>query len=324
MRPLTVLVLADPEDPRMRHLVPPPSGVEFFVGESVERLNRAAREAEAILAWWSGSETLEAALAKAPRVRWVHSSAAGVDRLLSPALAKALSSRDIVLTNSRGVFSGALAEFALGAILFFAKDFARMRRAQAGRRWDPFEVETLGGKTLGVLGYGNIGRASARLARAAGMNVLALRRVPKPLPDDPARAEVLASKLDVVRRSDYLLVAAPLTEETRHMVGEAELAAMKPSLVLINVGRGALVDEAALTSALTRGLLRGAALDVFETEPLPREHPLYGMENVLLSPHCADRTATWLDEAMTCFLDNVGRYQAGEPLCNVVDLELGY
>jgi phosphoglycerate dehydrogenase-like enzyme len=320
MNPLTVLVLADPKDPRMRHLAEPPPGVSFVIGERLEQLGSAPREARAVLSWWGSHDTLDEVLTHAPHVRWVHSSAAGVDRLLSPTLLRS----GVVLTNSRGVFSPALAEFTMGAILFFAKDFARMRRAQASRRWDPFEVEVLSRKTLGVLGYGDIGRAAGRLARAAGMSVVAHRRRPEPVPDDPAAAEVLADKLDVVRRADYLLVAAPLTDETRHLVGPRELSAMKPSAVLINVGRGALVDEPALVDALSHKRIRGAALDVFEKEPLPEDHPLYGMDHVLLAPHCADRTATWLDEAMACFLDNVRRYQRGEELKNLVDLRRGY
>src|SRR5262249_28019807 len=154
MMPLTVAVLADLSEPRMRRLEPPPEGVTFVVGERAEAFAAAAREAEALLAWWTDREALEAALRACPRVRWVHSVSAGVDRLLSPMFRE----RALALTNSRGVFSGALAEFALGAVLFFAKDFARMRRSQAAHTWDPFLVETLPGKTFGVLGYGDIGR----------------------------------------------------------------------------------------------------------------------------------------------------------------------
>ena len=318
MEPLTVLVLGDPADPRMRHLDPAPAGVRFVVGRDADALAANAPSAQAILAWWGSRDRLDPLLALSPRARWIHSSAAGVDRLLSPAV----RAHPATLTNSRGVFSRALAEFALGAILFFARDLARMRRAQREARWDPFEVELIAGRTVGVLGYGDIGRATARLLGACGMEVIAHRRRAAPQRAD-AHAE-LTSRESLLARADYLVVSLPLTAETRHAVDAAALAALRPGAVVINVGRGALIDEAALCAALAGGRLRGAALDVFEQEPLPASSPLWAMENVLLSPHTADRTATWLDEAMRCFLDNLERFRRGDPLANVVDKTLGY
>lgn len=320
MDPLTVLVIADPADPRMRLLELAPPGVTFVVAAHAEELLTRAPHAEAVLCWWCGREELDRVLEGAPRLRWVHSAAAGLDRLISPTLAAS----SVTLTNSRGVFSRALAEFVLASVLFFAKDIPRMRRAQAAGRWEPFEVETLPGRTLGVVGYGDIGRAAASLAHAAGMRIVAMRRRPELLRGDPLVAEVAGSAREVCARAEYVVLAAPLTPETLHMIGPGELEAMGPRGVLINVGRGALVDEPALIEALRSGRIRGAALDVFETEPLPAGHPFYGMDNVLLSPHCADRTATWLDEAMRLFLDNLARYRVGEPLRNVVDKQRGY
>jgi phosphoglycerate dehydrogenase-like enzyme len=136
--------------------------------------------------------------------------------------------------------------------------------------------------------------------------------------------EVVTSKRTLCERSDYLVLAAPSTPETRHLVGKDELDAMAPTAVLVNVGRGALVDQAALVSALQRGAIKGAALDVFEREPLPEDDPLFALDNVLLSPHCADHTATWREEAMRSFLENLRRFRAGEPLLHVVDKASGY
>jgi phosphoglycerate dehydrogenase-like enzyme len=243
-----------------------------------------------------------------------------VETVLSPALVE----RDVVLTNTRGVYSRSLAEFALGAMLYFAKDFQRMKASQGARRWEPFDVQMLDGATLGIAGYGDIGRAVGKLGRSAGMNLLALRRHPERSSDDPLRPEMAASPQALCARSDYLVLAAPMTSETRHLIGPAELAAMKPTAVLVNVGRGGLVDQTALVAALRRGALKGAALDVFETEPLPTGDPLWELPNVLVSPHTADHTATWREEAMQLFLDNLQRFRAGEPLRNVVDKARGY
>jgi len=158
------------------------------------------------------------------------------------------------------------------------------------------------------------------------MKVLALRRHPERSPDDPFVDEVLPldRKLDLVRRSDYVAVAAPLTKETRGLIGPAEFAAMKSAAVVINVGRGPVIDEGAMIQALSEKRIRGAALDVFDAEPLPAGHPFYSMENVLLSPHCADHTRGWLEPAMEIFLDNFERFRKGQPLRNVVDKKLGY
>jgi phosphoglycerate dehydrogenase-like enzyme len=221
------------------------------------------------------------------------------------------------------VFSRTLAEFALLAILYFAKDVPRLRRQQAARRWEPFAVEELHGRSLGILGYGDIGREVARRARAFGLRVLAVRRDPAPdgLCDRSFPREGL---LEMLAGCDDLVLALPLTDATRGIVGAAELAALKPGAVVVNVGRGATVDEAALVSALQGGRLRGAGLDVFAEEPLPAASPLWGLENVLLSPHTADRTATWLDEATDVFVANLRRFAAGEPLANAIDTRRGY
>ncbi|MBM3775305.1 MAG: D-2-hydroxyacid dehydrogenase, partial [Acidobacteria bacterium] len=191
--------------------------------------------------------------------------------------------------------------------------------------WDPFDIRMLAGSTMGILGYGDIGKAVARRGRALDMNVIALRRRPGE-PVEGAASEILGpeQKLELIRRSDYLVVAAPLTPETRGWIGERELEAMKPSAVVINVGRGAVIEERALIRALEQRRIAGAALDVFEQEPLPASHPFYSLDNVLLSPHSADHTPDWLERAMRRFLENFARFERGEPLVNVVDKRAGY
>ena len=178
----------------------------------------------------------------------------------------------------------------------------------------------------GIVGYGDIGRAVAERARPLGTRILALRRRPERSRQDPLVDEMLPAEalVELMGRADDVVVAMPLTAESRAFVGEAAVRALRPTSVLINVGRGPVVDEAALVRALTEHRIRGAALDVFETEPLPAGHVLYSLENVLLSPHCADNTPGWLEAAMRCFLRNLNRFRRGEELENVVDKAIGY
>jgi phosphoglycerate dehydrogenase-like enzyme len=255
-------------------------------------------------------------------VRWVHSRSAGLDSVLFPAL------RDspVPLTNGRGVFSEPLGEFVLGAALYFAKDFGRMVRSRQAGIWDQFDIPMLAGQTMGIVGYGDIGRAIATRAHALGMRVLALRRHPEKSGADPLVHQVYPPdrKLEMLAQSDYVAVAAPLTPETRGMIGERELRGMKQNAVIMNVGRGPVIDEAALVRALREGWIRGAALDVFDREPLPAGHAFYSLDNVLLSPHCADHTPDWLELAMKFFLEQFERFRQGQPLMNVVDKTLGY
>jgi phosphoglycerate dehydrogenase-like enzyme len=317
-----VLVLASGMDSQLAML----NGVPHTICLDQSTCAQRAKDAFAILQWTGTREMLRAALASGSKIRWVHTRTAGIDHLWFPELIES----KVVLTNGRGVFSASLGEFVLGAILYFAKDFRRMIRNQILGNWEPFDVEEIAGQTVGIVGYGDIGRAVATRARALGMRVLATKRhIPEksaPRAGDPMvdkyfrpedRREMLAS-------SDYAVATAPLTDETRHMLSDAEFAAMRPSTVVINVGRGPVIDETALVRALSSQKIKGAALDVFEHEPLPAGHPLYGLENVLLSPHCADHTADWQDQAMRFFLEQYARFTRDEPLHNVVNKRLGY
>ena len=323
MEPETILVVGRPGERQLAKLKTSTTQMDLVVGDRAEDFERAAPDATVMLGWSTSGELLREVLLMAPRVRWVHNLWAGVDHLPS---AELLESR-AVLTNGRGVFSQSLAEWVLGAIIYFAKDFRRLIRSQMEGRWDPYGVVEVAGQTVGIVGYGDIGRAVASLARALGMRVLGLTRHGLPAEEAYGPAEQIFAPeglISMIEQSDYVVIAAPLTRETEGMIGDTELAAMRSQAVLINVGRGPIVRADALIRALTGKKIKGAALDVFDREPLPIDHPFYAMENVLLSPHCADRTADWLDNALQLFLDNLERYREGESLVNVVDLDQGY
>jgi len=319
----TVLVLADPAEAQLRDLAKLPDETSIAVGKTPEAFERAAPDATVIFAWSLSGKLLRDVFHMAPRVRWVHTRSAGLDHLLFPELIASPA----VLTNGSGVFSQSLGEFVLAAILYFAKNIRGMVRSQTEGRWAPFEVVEISGQTIGIIGYGDIGRAVATRARSMGMRVLGMtRRGPLLYNPDPLVSQIFspANRIEMIAQCDYIVVAAPLTPETKGLVGEPEFAAMKRDAVVINVGRGPVIDEAALIRALSEGRIKGAGLDVFDTEPLPEGHPFFRLENVLLSPHCADHTTTWLEDAMRFFLSNFERYRKGEPLLNVVEKQLGY
>lgn len=315
-RPLVLVIDAD-NDPQlsMLHEIP------HVAGNSLAAFEKAAPQAEAILHWSGRRDLLRSVFLACPRLRWVHSRAAGLDKSLFPELVES----SIPLTNGSGVFSQSLGEFALAAILFFAKDFHRMLRSQAVQRWDQFDVEEIAHQTAGIVGYGDIGRAVASRLHAMGMKVLAVKRHP-PVSPDPFIAEFYTpdAMAAMLGRSDYVVVAAPLTPETRHMISDAQFAAMKPSAVILNVGRGPVIDQAAMVRALIQKRIRGAGLDVFEQEPIPAGDPIWTLDNVLISPHCADHTKDWLNDAMRFFLKQYTRFEKGEPLENIVEKHLGY
>jgi phosphoglycerate dehydrogenase-like enzyme len=312
-----VLVLAAESDPQLAML----SSIPHVAGEAFEDFNGALADAEAILHWSGSRETLRQVFLAGPKIRWVHSRNAGLDNLLFPELIES----PIPLTNGSGVFSQSLGEFALAAILYFAKDLGRMLRNQQAQRWEQFDVDEISSQTVGIVGYGDIGRAVATRARAMGMKVLALKRHAS-AESDPFIDKFYAplQMHEMLSSCDYVVVAAPLTSETRHIVSDAEFAAMKPSTVVINVGRGPVIDQAALVRALASKQIRGAGLDVFEQEPIAAGDAIWSLDNVLISPHTADHTSTWLSQAMQFFIEQYGRFSKGEPLENVVNKHLGY
>jgi len=289
---MRLAVLADPDFPQLARI---PRHIAIS----------DIRDAEAILLAPRSGDQLRDLLPHAKSVRWIHALAAGVETLPFDVL----RNTDIVLTNSRGLYADALGEFAITAMLWFAKDLRRLVDNQAARRWEPFTVERLEGKSVGIIGYGGIGKAVGRRAEGLGMPVVGVRR---------------GGDIGGAIGADYVVLSTPLTSSTRGMIDAAAIARMKATAVLINISRGAVVDEAALVDALTHHRIRGAALDVFEVEPLPESSPLWALDHVLISPHCADHTADAHDRAMAFFLENADRFQHGKPLENVVDKDAGY
>jgi phosphoglycerate dehydrogenase-like enzyme len=319
-QPLVLVLSNDPDpnpDPQLKML----AGIPHVLAASSPARDSLATNAEVILQWAGPRDVLRSAFLANPGARWVHSRSAGLDNILFPELVDS----DVFLTNSTGVFSQSLGEFALAASLYFAKDLRRMIRNQQAGRWEQFDVDEIAGQTVGIVAYGDIGRAVATRVHAVGMRVLALKRHAPASPDPLIARFYGPQELSLMLADcDYVVAAAPLTPETRHMIGDAAFAAMKPTAVFINIGRGPVVDQAALVRALESGQIRGAGLDVFEQEPIPPGDPLYKLENVLLSPHCADHTKDWLDQAMRFFLLQYEGYSNGKPLENVVEKHLGY
>jgi phosphoglycerate dehydrogenase-like enzyme len=319
---LNLLVLADPAASWLKLLERLDAKVHVTITNEEEAVRAAAPGADAILNGTFTPRLLAIAVPLATKARWMHSLWTGVDNVMSPEL----QASPVPFTNGRGVFRVSLAEWTIGAMLHFSYNLRRMIRQQEAGVWEAFTTEELYGRTLGVVGYGEIGRAAAERARAFGMKVLALRRRPELFSGDPLVDQIFdqAHINDLMALSDYVMVAAPLTPETRGLVGAAQIAAMKPTGVIINVGRGAVIDEAPLIAALENGKIRGAALDVFTVEPLPPGHPFYRLKNVLLSPHTADHVQDFVHLAVECFLDNMRLFQVGQPLQNIVDKRAGY
>ena len=322
MGPITLLAIADPAAPHLRMLRELPASVRTVVSDDLEKLKAAAPEADVLLNGGFHGPLFRAVFPFAAKVRWVHNLSAGVEGVLTPELVAS----PVPLTNGRGVFSNILGEFVIGAVLYFAKDFRRMIRNQEAGEWAQFDVTEVKGQVMGIVGYGDIGQACARLAHAIGMRVMALRRRAALSQNDPNIERIYTpERLDeMLCACDYLVAATPNTPETRGLIGERQLGLLKPEAVIINVGRGPVIVEEALIAALAEKRIKGAALDVFDKEPLREGHPFYRLKNVLLSPHCADHTPGWTEKAMQKFLDNFERFWKGEPLEYVVDKRAGY
>jgi phosphoglycerate dehydrogenase-like enzyme len=318
---VSLLTIADPAASFLINLPRLPENVRLMVAGDLEELKSKAPEADIILHAHLSGDLLTGILPMA-RARWIHCLWTGVDGILKPELLQ----HPAVLTNGRGVFRWPLADWVLASMLFFAFDFRRVIRQQEQRVWLPFVTAGLKGRTLGIVGYGAVGSAAASRVRPFGMKIAALRRRPEMFqPDAPVDHIYGPDGLnELMAASDYVLVVTPLTSETQGLIGRTEIAAMKPTAVLMNIGRGPVVDEAALIHALESGRIRGAALDVFTNEPLPADHPFWRMSNVLLSPHTADRVEGFLVPAFECFLENLDRFLNGDPLRNVVDKKAGY
>jgi len=263
----------------------------------------------------------EEALARCENLKLLYTFSAGVDRLPFESLKR----RGIRVANASGIHAEPISEYMMSMILHFHYGFRFCERRQAEHVWrhPPSVNPQLRARTLCVVGAGSIGQALGRLAKFFGMRVIGVKRHPQPLEyfDEVTGAGRLC---DALRKADYVAIVTPLTEETYHLIGKAQLAAMKDGAVLINVSRGDTVDEPALIEALQSGRLGGAALDVFHAEPLPEDSPLWDMENVLITPHLAGQLPDYNRAALELFVHNLRAFRAGGPLPTGVDLDRQY
>lgn len=318
-RPVVVVVGVDAEE------TPPgidaaSDVVELRFAPTAEVLGESIAEADALLAWFSDPDWLPAVWTKSTRLRWIQSSSAGVDMLLFPELIES----DVLVTNARGVFDEPIAEWVIGAMLAFTTGLQRSIVDQGRREWTTGRTrQRLEGSRLVIAGPGPIGRATATRAIALGMSVALVGRRPR-------RHETFGDVLGVdqlhraLRGADHVLNALPLTDDTRGLFDAAAFEAMERHAHFYNVGRGGTVDEPAMIAALAVGTIAGAALDVFATEPLPPDSPLWTMPNVIVSPHVSGDVADWEARVAAIFVENARRFAAGEPLANLVDKQAGH
>ena len=282
-------------------------------------LNLHLREAEVIFGWIH--QFPKNLLARTERLKWIQVLTAGVDRLPEEILKSGTR-----VANASGLHGAAMGEVVLELMLMFVKDAAACMRMKQEREWRRYRPAILRGQTVGILGLGAVGKEIARLCKAFGMKVVGIRRsggaaTPLPEVDRIYSREQLP---ELLAESDFVVLALPLTKETGGMIGEKELRGMKPTACLINVARGAIVDEVALIRALEEKWIAGAGLDVFTREPLPPESPLYALPNVIFSPHISGDIPDYESRATDVFCENLRRYLADEPFLHEVDREKGY
>ncbi|MEV6948869.1 D-2-hydroxyacid dehydrogenase [Streptomyces sp. NPDC051172] len=281
---------------------------------------QSASDFEAALVWDCGPEPLARFLDTQSGLRWLHTTAAG---LPPEVLARAAARDELTVTNGAGTHGRAVAEHVVAVTLAHLKRLPQLLAAQCAGRWQPPTAGELAGLRAGIVGLGDLGRSTARLLSAFGTEIVGLRRGTAPVPEvattfGPSAWQRFYDGLDL------LVVAAPLTEHTHGLIGRPQLSLLRPGALLVNVGRGPVVDESALIEALDSGRLSGAALDVFAAEPLPSDSPLWSMPGVIVTPHCADATAGTERRCLDLLLDNIGRYRSGRALRNIVDPARGY
>ncbi len=316
----TVVILGATSDEPPPGLEPIAQDACFRFAADAQELEGAIGEADVLFVWDFRSTELRDAWHRVEKLRWVHVAGAGVDAVLFPDIVES----QVTITNSRGVFDRSIAEYVLGLMLVFAKDLLQTIGLQQQKKWVHRDTEMLAGHKLLVVGAGSIGRTIARLARCAGMEVDAIARTARYSDEDFGRVFPSEDLDEVLPEADYVVVAAPLTAQTRGMFGAAQFERMKPGARFINVGRGPIVDESALTDALRDGRIAGTALDVFSEEPLPEDSPLWEMPQVVVSPHMSGDFVGWLEALGELFVENFRRWERGDELLNVVDKERGY
>ena len=283
-------------------------------------LAEAIADADALFAWRSVRELLPEVWPKAAHLRWIQSASDGVDWLLFPELIES----DVVVTNARGIFDQAIAEYVVGLMLAFAKGLLGVIEGQRHREWRHRPTELLSGKRLLVAGVGPIGRAIGRAGRDLRMEVRGVGR--RARSGDGVFESIAGTNglAGAAAWADYVVDALPATPATRHLFDASVFGSMRPSARFINVGRGATVDEESLIEALRERRIGGAALDVFEREPLPSDSTFWELPNTIVSPHVSGDFEGWLEAVARLFVDNLRRFVAGQPLVNVVDKREGY
>lgn len=281
-------------------------------------------DAEVVISWLLSTEAARAAR----KLRWLHCTSAAVHQLLYPEIVNS----EIILTNGSEVHAAVVAEHIIALVLALARKLPEASRFQQRRAWGQQDIwriqprpREVAGATLGLVGLGSIGSEATRRAAALGMRVIAVREHPeKGGPDGVAKVFAPAQLDAFLAESDYVVLAAPVTPDTRNLINAQRLAQMKPDARLINVGRGPLVDEPALIRALQEGRIAGAALDVFVEEPLPADSPLWDMEHVLITPHTASNSDKQWERQYALVAENLRRYLKHQPLRSVVDKRRGY
>jgi phosphoglycerate dehydrogenase-like enzyme len=303
--------LADDVVARIREL-----GVYAVVAESDDAALREIRDADCFYGRMS-----PALLENAGRLRWIQATSAGLDNYFFPELRRS----DVTLTNLRGIYSDVIADHVFAFILMFARGMHVYHARKLNGIWEKgADVIHLGGKTLGIIGLGGIGLEVAKRGHAFGMRVIGVDPAPKDRPDYVEEIYGPEDLRVMLVESDFVIVCVPHTGETEYMLGDDGQRAMKPGSILVNIGRGKVVDLAALARHIESGHIGGAALDVYEEEPLPSEHPLWAMEQVLLTPHVAGVSPVVQGRREDVIVENVSRFIRDEPLINVVDKEKGY
>ena len=299
--------------------------IEVDQRNSYKNVEEHIRDAEIFFGWSLRGEQV----AVAKKLRWIHSTAAAVHQLMSPEL----RTSDVIVTNARSVHGPVVAEHAVALMFGLAKRLHTAVRYQQQRVWAQEQIagqhphpSELADSTLGLVGYGAIGSPIADSAKALGMRVLVVRQHPRKERGGKDGIESFGPDLldEVIAQSDFVVLAAPLTEKTRHLINAERLARMKPDAYLVNVSRGALIDEAALLDTLRNRRIGGAALDVFDHEPLPADSPLWELDNLLITPHTAATSDKMWERHYALIKENLRRYLASEPLLGLVDKQSGY
>lgn len=259
---------------------------------------------------------------KAPKLRWLQATSAGIGGFLRRTN---LDQSNIIFTTASGVHARPLAEFTMLGLLYFFRDVPHLNARKAEKHWERYTVQGLEGARVLVVGLGSLGQAVARDCAQMGMEVWGTRRTAGvALPEGVSRMVAQDQISSVLGDVDALVLACPLTDETEGMIGRAEIDALKPGAVIVNISRGQVVDQAAMLEGLQSGRIKGAALDVFEVEPLPNDDPMWDLPNVLISPHSASTVAAENSRIVDIFLDNLGRFRDGRDMRNLYDRDRGY